>query len=369
MATPPWMIYGAYGFTGRLMAAEAVRRGHRPILAGRSEARLRELGISLGLDWKVFGLDNPREVERALTGIDIVLNSAGPFDTTTEPLLDACITMGTSYTDISGELDVYEQTFAREDEVRHAGITVVTGIGFDVVPTDCLAVRAAREIGKPTSLEIAVGTSGGLSPGTMRATFRMAGQGGRERRDGIIVEVPVAETVQRIRLPQRERGMVSVPLGDIASAFRSSGVRNITTYLIVPASLRALAAGASKVGGWIASIAPVQRAVDGLIARVAKGPDDEALASSRTESWVRASDGVETIEYYLEAPGGYTYTQVSAVRAIERLLRERIVGVFTPEQALGVDFINEIPQSKLWRRRSGSGWIVVSETHGTVESG
>src|SRR5688572_30696176 len=168
MPTPPWMIYGAYGFTGRLMAAEAVRRGHRPVLAGRSESRLRELGKTLSLDWRAFALDDPHEIERRLTGIDVVINSAGPFDATTHPFIDACMKMGTSYTDICGELDVYEQIFAREEEVRRAGITVVTGVGFDVVPTDCLAVRAAREIGAPTSLEIAVGTSGGLSPGTMR---------------------------------------------------------------------------------------------------------------------------------------------------------------------------------------------------------
>src|SRR5688572_3399622 len=104
MATPPWMIYGAYGFTGRMMAAEAVKRGHRPILAGRSESRLREVGVQLRLDWRAFALDNPSEIERGLTGIDVVVNAAGPFDATTHPLLDACMTMGTNYADICGEL-------------------------------------------------------------------------------------------------------------------------------------------------------------------------------------------------------------------------------------------------------------------------
>lgn len=350
------MIYGAYGFTGRLMADEAVRRGHKPILAGRSEQRLREIGERLGLNWRAFALDNDSDVRRALTGIDIVVNMAGPFAGTTRPLLDACISMGTSYADISGELDVYETIFARDAEVRAAGIAVVLGAGFDVVPTDCLAVRAAREIGKPTTLEVAVGTSGGKSPGTLRASVRMAGKGGRARRDGVIVDVPVASSVLNIRFPAHERGMISAPLGDISSAYRSCGVRTITTYLIVPSSIRSLAAGFARFGSWIASITPIQRAVDTLISRFVSGPDDEELKSSRTESWVRVGDGAETIEYMLEAPGGYPYTQIISVRAVERLLKEKHPGVQTPAQAFGIDFIDTVPDCVLWRRRSGGAW-------------
>ena len=48
-STPRWLLYGASGYTGRMIAEEAVRRGHRPVLAGRSAERVRPLAESLGL--------------------------------------------------------------------------------------------------------------------------------------------------------------------------------------------------------------------------------------------------------------------------------------------------------------------------------
>lgn len=356
MATPPWMIYGAYGYTGRLVAAEAVRRGHRPLLAGRDGARLRELGVRLGLDWRAFALDDHAAVERGLTGVDVVLNTAGPFDSTSRPLLEAAIVLGTSYADISGELDVYEAIFARAEEIRRAGIAVVLGVGFDVVPTDCLAVRAARELGGAESLEIAVGTTGGASGGTLRATVRMAGLGGRTRRDGELAPEPVGSRTLSIHLPAGDRGMISAPLGDLASAYRSAGAPTISTFLIVPPGLRAVASAGARIGAWLATIQPIQKGVDALIRRFVDGPDAEALATSRTESWVRAVNGGASVEFMLDAPGGYTYSRASAVSAVEHLVVARRPGVMTPAQAFGEAFIDEIPSSVLWRRRDGGAW-------------
>ena len=350
------MIYGAYGYTGRLLAIEAVRRGHRPILAGRSEERLRALAGELRLNWRAFTVDSASDVGAALRGVALVLNAAGPFGTTSRPLLDACLAIGTSYTDISGEVDVYEKIFARDAEVRSRGVSVVMGIGFDVIPTDCLAMRAARELGGADALEIAVGTTGGASAGTLRATVRMAGLGSYVRRSGTLHAHRVGDDSVVVRLPHGIRGTVSAPLGDLSSAYRSTGVRDITTYLLVPKGLRRIAPAVARFGAWLASMRPVQNVVDAIIKRFVDGPDEEALASSRTESWVRVRAAERTLEYMLAAPGGYAYTAVAGIRAVERIMRDRPVGVRTPAQALGEEFIAEIPESELWVRRDAGSW-------------
>ena len=61
-----WMIYGANGYTGKLTAAEAVRRGLKPVLAGRDEAAVKQLADELNLPWRVFRLDQPGDVEDGL---------------------------------------------------------------------------------------------------------------------------------------------------------------------------------------------------------------------------------------------------------------------------------------------------------------
>lgn len=354
-----WMMYGAYGYTGRLIVEEAVRRGLRPIIAGRSEERLREVGQRHDLDWRAFALDDAPAMKRALTGLDLVLNAAGPFGQTSRPLLDACLEIGTSYADIAGELDAFEEMFERVDDARRAGVAVVPGVGFDVVPTDALAVLAARGLPGATSLDIAVGTSGGASAGTLRTTVRVAALGGRARRDGVLVEEPVGTKVLAVRLPSGEHGMLSAPLSDLTTAWHSTGIETISTYLIVPASMRSFAAGAARFGGWLASIGPVRGAADALIRRFVSGPDEQQRAAARTSCWVRACRGVETYELLLDAPSGYDYTRMIAVTAVERLLVERPVGVLTPAQAFGPEIIETVAASVLWERRNREKWLAV----------
>jgi short subunit dehydrogenase-like uncharacterized protein len=351
-----WMIYGAYGYTGTLIAEEAVRRGHRPILGGRSEPKLRELGTRLGLDWRAFSLDDKAGAHRALMGLELLLNAAGPFGQTCRPMLDACLEIGTSYADIAGELDAFGEMFRRGDEAKRVGIAVVPGVGFDVVPTDSLAVLAARELPGATSLEIAVGTTGGASGGTLRTTVRVAGHGGRARRDGVIIEEPVGTRVLAVQLPEHESGMISAPLSDLTTAFHSTGIRNISTYLMVPASFRNFAAGAARFGGWLASFGVVRGVAEAIIGRFVDGPDEAARASARTRCWARATRGDETLELMLDAPSGYAYTQHIAVTAAERLLASRPTGVLSPAQAFGPEIVHTVPESRLWRRRGGEAW-------------
>ena len=142
-----FMIYGANGYTGRLIAREAARRGMKPVLAGRNRESVAQLAAELGMTARVFGLGDGAEIERNLDGVDLVLHCAGPFSQTAAPMLEACLARKVHYLDITGEIDVFELCHRADARAREQGIVVLPGSGFDVVPTDCLAAHVTRRPG------------------------------------------------------------------------------------------------------------------------------------------------------------------------------------------------------------------------------
>ena len=149
-----WMIYGANGYTGRLIAQEAKARGLSPVLAGRSDA-VAALARQLGLAHRRFDLDDRDAVRGGLDGIGLVLHCAGPFSATAAPMLEGCLAVGAHYLDITGEIDVFAHCHAQHARAQTAGIVVLPGAGFDVVPTDCLAAQLKRELPSATHLVLA----------------------------------------------------------------------------------------------------------------------------------------------------------------------------------------------------------------------
>src|SRR5438045_96693 len=115
-----FLIYGANGYTGELIAREAVRRGLKPVIAGRNADKLAPLAKELGLQSRAFPLDKPR-----LDGIDAVLHCAGPFVHTSAPMVRACLDAGVHYLDITGEIAVFEAIMSMNDAAIHAGVTLI----------------------------------------------------------------------------------------------------------------------------------------------------------------------------------------------------------------------------------------------------
>src|SRR5206468_369289 len=153
-----WILYGATGFTGKLIAAEAKRRGQKPVLAGRSREKLEALDQSLGGGFEIaaVSLDDAAALRQLLDGADAVLHCAGPFARTSLPMVRACLDAGASYLDITGEVTVFAQTFACDAEARARKVALISGVGLDVVPSDCLAAQVAAKAKGATSLEIAL---------------------------------------------------------------------------------------------------------------------------------------------------------------------------------------------------------------------
>ena len=222
-----WMIYGAYGYTGRLVAALATERGELPVLAGRDERRLRDLGELFELEHRTFDLSDTTATRRGLEGIDAVAHCAGPFSATSKPMVDACLDSSTHYLDITGEIDVFEAVLARGAEAKEAGISLLPGSGFDVVPSDCLAAMLARALPEAVRLELAIKMGGGVSPGTAKTAMEGLGTPGRARIGGVIGPVPADRRRRKVTFADGPATVFAIAWGDVSTAYHSTGIGDI----------------------------------------------------------------------------------------------------------------------------------------------
>ncbi len=156
---------------------------------------------------------------------------------TSRPMVDACLAAGVGYLDITGEIAVFESVLARGAEAERAGVVLLPGIGFDVVPTDCLALALKERLPDATHLDLAfVAEGGGWSRGTLATMIESLPHAGAMRRNGRIVPLPLAAEAMEIDLPIGRRTVMSIAWGDVSTAFYTTGIANIRTFTGVPAS-------------------------------------------------------------------------------------------------------------------------------------
>ena len=215
------MIYGANGYTGELIAREAASRGLKPVLVGRTAAKVEQLAASLGLPARVFDLANAVASSRGVEGMGLVLHCAGPFSATAAPMMAACLAMRAHYLDITGEISVFEHARTLEAAARAAGIVVCPGVGFDVIPTDCVAAALKAALPDATHLALGFDSRSGFSPGTAKTSVEGLAQGGKVRKDGRIVSVPLAYKTRRIDFGDGEKLAVTIPWGDVLDSLRN----------------------------------------------------------------------------------------------------------------------------------------------------
>jgi saccharopine dehydrogenase (NAD+, L-lysine-forming) len=338
-----YLIYGAYGYTGSLIAEEAVRRGHEPLLAGRNEQKLREVAAPLGLDTRVIALDDAPGLRAVLDDVPAVLHCAGPFVHTAAPMVAACLDTGTHYLDVTGEIPVLETLQGRDAEAEDAGVLLLPSVGFDVVPTDCLARALSEELPSATTLEIAFVGKGGVSQGTLKTAVEQMGMGGRVRREGEVVAVPPGWATRTVAFDDHPRTVISIPWGDVATAGVSTDVPNVTVYTYMPALARRLLRWSRYVQG-VLGWEPLQALLKRLVERGVPNPGPEVREQGRTHVWasVRAEDG-ERRTARLRGPHAYTLTARTAVEAIGRVVETPpALGYQTPATAFGVEFLDSV---------------------------
>jgi short subunit dehydrogenase-like uncharacterized protein len=337
---PAFLIYGATGYTGTLIAREAVARGMRPVLAGRSAAALALLARDLRLEHRVFALDHPPVLEAGLQGIHVVLHCAGPFAATSRPMAGACLRVGAHYLDITGEVGVFETLAGRDAEARAAGVMLLPGAGFDVVPSDCLAAHLKRRLPSATHLALGFQSGGRLSRGTATTVAENLHGGGLVRQGGILRNVPAAWKTRTIDFGAGPVKAITIPWGDVATAFYSTGIPNIEVFTAASLSLR-LAARASRYLGRLLASPFVQGHLKRRIQAGPPGPTAEERAQGRTFLWGEAADGAgRKVVARLRAPESYTLTAQAALAIVARVLAgEAPAGFQTPARAYGADFV------------------------------
>lgn len=341
-----WMIYGANGFTGRLIAQEAKRQGLSPVLAGRSVGPVAQLARELGLPHSVFDLSDRAATRTALRDVAVVANCAGPFSATSQPMIEACLETRTHYADITGEIAVFVDTERQGDVARSADVVLCPGVGFDVIPTDCVAACLKEALPDATHLALGFAGAGAISPGTARTSIEGLRLGGRVRAAGEIVEVPLAYRARMIDFGAGERLAVTFPWGDVATAFFSTGIANIEVYIASsPASLLRLRR-LNRIRRLL-TVAPVEAVAKRIAGRVNTGPSAERFASDVTHVWGEARNDHGTVRTArLTTSNGYRLTVDGVLLAVETL-RDRTAGggYFTPSQLMGSRCVERLPGS------------------------
>jgi short subunit dehydrogenase-like uncharacterized protein len=335
-----FLIYGANGYTGELTARAASARGMKPVLAGRSRAALDPLARELGLPLRVFGLDDAKALDEGLAGMGVALHCAGPFSRTAKPMAEACLRSRVHYLDITGEIEVFESLFARGAEAKAAGVMLMPGAGFDVVPSDCLAAHLKRRLPGATHLALAFASSGGFSRGTTTTMVENIGRGGLIRRGGKLVRVPSAWRTRQVDFGRGPLTCVTIPWGDVSTAFHSTGIPNIEVSMAAPWRMRAGMRVQRLLGPLLAS-GPVKAYLLGRVRSGPPGPSAERRANSRAVLWgeVRDEAGGRAAAR-LKTPDGYTLTALTSLAIVERVLSgDAPAGFQTPSLAYGPDFV------------------------------
>lgn len=334
-----FMIYGATGYTGKLVARTAKALGMKPLLAGRNEARLKAIAAQHGFEYQAIALDETEALDAGLAQVDVVLHIAGPFSRTSKPMVEACLRTGTHYLDITGEIDVFEDCAARDEAAQKAGVMLMPGVGFDVVPSDCLAAHMKARMPDATELTLGISGLGHMSHGTAKTGIESIGKGTRIRRDGRIVAAK--KPLRRdIDYGQGAKPSIAVGWGDVSTAWHSTKIRDIAVYFESNPQFEQMAK-MGAVARWLMSLGPMQRALKKRIEKQPEGPTDEQRREGFAVLFGEAVNAEgERVQSRLRTPEGYTLTAMTGLEIVRRVLAgDAQPGFQTPSSLFGADFI------------------------------
>lgn len=339
-----WIIYGSYGYTGKLIAEIAVGLQSNVILSGRNEEKLKKQSDELGLPYVAADLSDPEQMDSLLKDAHVVIHCAGPFIHTWKPMLNACIRNGCHYLDITGEIGVFEGIKARDKEIDDAGIMAMPGTGFDVVPTDCLSLYLKKQLPDADRLELAfMGLGGGVSHGTAQTMAQNLGSGGAVRENGKIKAVPGAYKSREINFGEKKRMAVSIPWGDVSTAHHTTGIKNIIVYTSMkPSAIKML-----KITNWMAPVLKlnaVRSLVKKLVSQKVTGPGEKEREEGVSHIWGEAKNREgKTVSARLTTPEGYKLTALTSLLIAQKVISGDFKpGYQTPASAYGEDLILEL---------------------------
>jgi short subunit dehydrogenase-like uncharacterized protein len=343
-----FLLYGANGYTGLIIAKLAASYGLQPILAGRTEANIKPLAEELHLPYHIIDLNDTVQLKNALKEVKLVIHCAGPFIHTAKQMIDACLETGVHYTDINGDISVFEMLKKYDAAAKEKNIMVMPGVGFDVVPTDCMALQLKNKMPSATHLKLAFASlGGGLSHGTAITMAGKIGEGGAARENGFIVRKPLGQKGMWVDLIEKKLFVMTIPWGDISTAYFTTGIPNIETYTgIAPKVYRVLKLQWSF--NWLLRTKFIRGIIRKKINARSAGPSDEQRQRSSSLVWGEVKDDTgKTMTACIRCLDGYTLTAHSSLIIAKKILEGNFkTGYQTPAAAYGEELIMEVPGTK-----------------------
>jgi short subunit dehydrogenase-like uncharacterized protein len=337
-----FLIYGAYGYTGKIIVERAVERGLTPILGGRNLHKIKAIADQYNLAYIHLKASDVDGWSKALEQVDLVLNCAGPFALTVEYIVPFCLRSNTHYLDITGEIDVFSYIASLDREAKTSSVVLLPGVGFDIVPTDCLGAQLHEQLPDATHLELAFQGNSGISRGTALSMARRYHEGGTIRENGKLTPVPIAYEVKPIYFGGMDRTCMTIPWGDVYTAYHTTGIKNIKVYTGVnQKTLKSLLS--YKKLTWIAKTAVAQWLMRKIIRKKVDGPSAEARANNQTYLWGKVwNEAGKSVSMEMTTPESYHLTALTAIASVEKVLSGEVApGYQTPVKAFGNKFIEE----------------------------
>lgn len=320
------MIYGATGYTGRMAAEHAKAAGTPLVLAGRNEATLSKLSADLGAEYRVFVLDGADAIDDGLAGISALLNCAGPFMRTADPLMKAAIRNRVHYLDTAAELDSYRLAETLDDDAKAAGVMLMPGGGGSVAMLGSLAGHAISRVNDARRIRIALHVAGGLSRGSAISAMENVTVETLARANGALVAI-AADGIRKFDFGKGPVDCFPVTLPDLITIWRATGVPDVETFVHVTGD------------GF----------PQGDLYLLPDGPSEEERLANRYQASVEVTgaDGKVT-HSVLDTVNGYTFTAMAAAEAGRRVLGGEIRSGFqTPAAVFGTGFAQTIADTSI----------------------
>jgi short subunit dehydrogenase-like uncharacterized protein len=339
-----FLLYGSTGFVGSIIAKKALQNQLQPIIAGRNTLKVHAQAEALDVESRVFDLSDSGSMEKALREVPVVLNCAGPYVYTAKNMVDACLRTGVHYLDLTGEIPVYEQLAARDNQAKARKIMLLPGVGFDVVPSDCLAVHLKNRLPAADRLTIAFISEGpaGLPPGTARTMIEMAQFGIKVRENGIVKTCSPGLKTRIIDFGDGPRKVTRLTWGDIFTAYYSTGIASIEEYSALSENdYQSLA-----ISDAFKLLFRLKIVRNLFMNQLKSGSTEAERKTTRSVVWgeVQDSHGHKAISRLYGPDAGVTWTSMTALSVVKEVLTGNFeFGYQTPARVYGPDFVlNEI---------------------------
>lgn len=333
------LLYGANGYTARLILPKLVARKVPLVLGGRDAKKIGALCEEFQCEGRCFSIDEAVLIDANLNGVSLVFNAAGPFAETAPALIDACLRAGCDYVDLSGEIEAVSHAERCAGLARQLGVMLLPAIGFDVVASDCLAAHLARRLPGAERLILSIAASNLVSYGSAVTLAEHLGQAPLVRREGKLEPVLFRMPTRFSDFGQGPRPSIMVSWSDLVTAYRSTRIPNIEVYFEAT-FFRWMTVATNQYWGRRLDSSVGRAWLRSFAALIPGGPSEALRAQEHAVIVGEVFRGGEQAQARVTTKEAYTFTAEAAAEVVERVLAgTRLAGFQTPALLFGESFV------------------------------